>query len=105
MNLEQDIKCAKAVLNFLNEDDTEILDFNSPMLAEMNNTLSIFDKERPLYSQSNMCDLVLYLNEKYKIMKDPLWDKSAQEFFSEQICRDFLQIIINKCRLKKLESL
>jgi len=54
MNLEQDIKCAKAVLNFLNEDDTEILDFNSPMLAEMNNTLSIFDKERPLYSQSNM---------------------------------------------------
>ena len=105
MNLEQDIICAKAVLNFLNEDDTEIIDFNSPMLEQMNKTLDIFEKERPLYSLSNMCDFVLYINEKYKIMKEPLWDESATEFFSEQISHDFLQIIINKCRLKKLESL
>ena len=87
MNNYEIIECSKAILDFLQEEQTNMITFNTPMLTRMNNILNKYGYW--------MIDFALFVNKKLNIYNEPLWNRSAREFFSEQKSRDFFKYIIN----------
>lgn len=103
MKVEHEILCSKSIIDFLNESDIPMystLSFNTPMYVNMIETLNIYFSD-----ENGMVEFVLYLNNKYDLMKTPLYKDSAREFFATNKSKLFFNIYFNSIRTMKLQSL
>lgn len=101
MTYQQATEGSEAILEFLQETQ-DVMTFNSfetPKMQKMEEVLSKMDLGKDLVP---MVAFTLLLNEEYKIMPKPLWEKSAKEFFSTQKSITFFNSFL---RDKKLETI
>jgi hypothetical protein len=101
MTYQEAIEGSEAVLEFLQEtqDDMSFSSFETPKMKKMEEILSKIDLPKDCAS---MVGFTLLLNDQYKIMTKPLWEKSAKEFFSTQ---KSITLFNSFLRDKKLETL
>lgn len=99
MTYQEAVEGSEAVLEFLLERHEPINKFRTPKGDKMQEILSEIDLPEGLTS---MVAFTLLLNDQYKIMPKPLWEKSAKEFFSTQKSITFFNSFL---RDKKLETL
>lgn len=96
------LECSKVILNFIIHSDKEFVKlktFNTPSNISMMKILKTHN--------TDMLDFTLYLNNKFDIMPNPLWENSATEFFSDNIKSiSFYKTIINMFdRIKKINKI
>ena len=119
MTIQEELKGCLLVLSHLDDDNfvlgknISISDFkNHPPFKNMLDYLDSkkddfynykgVSKIMSGYSDNSMLYFTVYINLKYKIQKDPLWDKSAREFFSTTKSRNFYKTIIRTLKLELL---
>ena len=91
------LECSQAILCFI-IDDSDPKMYNSfldiPSLKNMNNILSKYN--------TDMVPFTIFINSKYKIYSEPLWDKSAREFFSTSKSEMLYKNVIRELKIKEL---
>ena len=99
MTAQEELKGCLLVLSHLDDD-----------MMGMNVSVSCFLEHPPFkdmheYLQSKEHDMISftnYINKKYKIQTEPLWEDTAKEFFATTKSRKFYKTIIRTLKLELL---
>lgn len=98
------LECSESVLNFLLKNEEEfkkLKHFNTPCNYNMYNLLKSYN--------TNMCDFSEILNKKLRLLNEPLWINTPQEFFfnrdvSEKFFKNAIDVLSRRNKIIELKQ-
>lgn len=99
MTIQEELKGCLLVLSHLDDD---MMDMNVSVKTFLEH-LPFKDMHEYLHSKGHdMISFTNYINKKYKIQTEPLWEYTAKEFYATTKSRIFYKTIIRTLKLELL---
>ena len=97
------LECCEAVVEFLENENVDWRGRNLSfsvvtMTPEYHKMIEVIRK----YEMGDMISFTKYLNNKYKIYPDPLWEATAKEFFATDKGINFYKTIVRDIKINQV---